>query len=156
MKNKTALYVFGFAVVVGLVMNGKSIAYRAALATKGAKYMPLFDAAEKQYKIPAGLLARVAYQESSFNPDAKSPVGAVGLMQIVPKYHPDVNALDPVEAIPYAALYLRQLFDQFGNWKLALAAYNWGPGNLKKHGFDKRPEETRNYVADISRDVLLV
>lgn len=123
---------------------------------------PTFDQASATYGLPENLLARVAYQESHFRQDiisgkTVSSAGAVGIMQLVPKWHPNVNPLDPFDAIPYAARYLRQLFNQFGSWELALAAYNWGPGNLKKDLTGKAwPQETINYVNDIAGDVGLL
>lgn len=126
------------------------------------KFVPYFDAAEAQYNIPKGTLSRVAMQESSFRPDVisgavNSPAGAVGLMQIVPRWHPNVDPTDPIASINYAASYLAKLHGQFGTWKLALAAYNWGPGNLRKYlnnpGGVTMPVETANYIRQISADV---
>ncbi len=119
----------------------------------GKQYAGQFAAAESRYGLPRNILARMAQQESSYNPAAKSRAGAVGLMQIVPKWHPTVNANDPAASIDYAGRYLRSLYLQLGTWPLALAAYNWGIGNLKAKGIAAAPLETRNYVAAISHDV---
>lgn len=118
-------------------------------------WLPVFQQAEGRYQLPEGLLVRVAQQESGFDPQAyNKSSGASGMMQIVPKWHPDIkNPYDPVYAIPYAAMYLRQLYNQFGSWRLALAAYNWGPGNLKNKGIAAAPLETRNYMAQILADL---
>ena len=129
--------------------------------SSGEKYRPLFDAAETKYGIPHGLLFRQAYQESRFRDDiitgkVRSSAGAVGIMQIIPRWHPEigeVGALDPTKAVPYAAKYLSQLKKQFGSWELALAAYNWGPGNVSKYSADRWPLETRNYVSQITADI---
>lgn len=126
-----------------------------------ANYLYFLNDASKQYSLPENLLARVAMQESSFNPkiisgEIKSPAGAVGLMQIVPKWHPNVNPTDPVASIYYAAKFLRDLYKQFGNWKDALSAYNWGSGNLTKfkNGQIKTmPRETINYYTKILGDL---
>lgn len=125
-----------------------------------APYLPALTAAEVAQGIPAGLLVRLAYQESRFRPEIisgalQSRAGAIGIMQIIPRFHPGVNPLDPAQAIPYAARYLRQQFDRFGSWELALAAYNWGPGNVAEWqaGRASPPLETRNYVAQITQDV---
>lgn len=138
-----------------------------AIPNSGYKYAPVFAEAERQYNIPPNLLARVAYQESRFRPDiitgqTQSPAGAQGIMQIVPRWHPDAEPLNPTKAIPYAANYLRQLKNQFGTWEKALAAYNWGPGNLQK-AINKEPtswkqflpKETRDYIGQISSDIQL-
>lgn len=115
---------------------------------------------EKYYKIPNNLLLRLIQQESHFRPDiiegrTVSGAGAVGIAQIVPKWHPKVDPLDPVASIKYAGMYLKSLYNMFGKWDLALRGYNWGPGNVSEwlKGNKTEPTETRNYVADISRDV---
>jgi soluble lytic murein transglycosylase-like protein len=123
---------------------------------------PLFASATRAYGLPRRLLEAVGYRESRFRPEIisgalPSSAGAIGVMQIVPKWHPSIGeagARDPARAIPYAAKYLRELYGQFGTWPLALAAYNWGPGNLQKHlaagkGPELWPAETRTYVAEI-------
>jgi soluble lytic murein transglycosylase-like protein len=130
-----------------------------------AALVPVFANAAALYSLPSGLLEAVAYRESRFRADiisgaTISSAGAVGIMQIVPRWHPDIGdagARDPLQAIPYAASYLRELFDRFGNWRLALAAYNWGPGNQEKDLVDgiignEWPAETRTYVAEISKN----
>ena len=77
-------------------------------------------------------------------------------MQIVPRWHPNVDPLDPTDAIWYAARYLRNLYDRMGHsWKMALAAYNWGPGNVSRNEISDWPTETKNYVRQISADVPL-
>lgn len=120
---------------------------------------PLLDA-EKKYSLPAGLLTRMAEIESGFRTDiisgaTTSSAGAVGLMQIVPKWHPGVNAFDPLESIDYAGRYVRNLYDQLGTWVEAVAAYNWGIGNVKNYGLESMPAETRNYVQKITNTVNL-
>ena len=126
-----------------------------ATPTRGLPYESLFDSATRQYGLPDGLLSRVAYQESRYDPNAYNPVsGASGIMQIVPKWHPEVdNPFDPEEAIPYAAKYLRQLFDRFGTWELALAGYKAGPGNGGKYGGIPPFPETQQYVQNVMADV---
>lgn len=124
-------------------------------------YLPVIEATEKQYQIPKNLLLRLIQQESAFRLDVItgktiSSAGATGIAQIVPKWHPNVNPLDPIASIKYAGYYLKSLFNQFGTWTEALAAYNWGPGNVKKWlagQISKQPKETINYVAEITRDV---
>jgi soluble lytic murein transglycosylase-like protein len=109
---------------------------------------------ELKYNMPKGLLTYVAYLESNFNPNAVSHKGAVGIMQIVPRWHPEVNARDPYDAIPYSAKYLTYLKKRFGSWELALAAWNWGEGNMSKYSFYDAPRETRNFVKKIIAKVL--
>ena len=126
-----------------------------------APYLAMFAAAEAANGIPHNLLVRVAKQESNFDPRAHNAgSNASGMMQIVPYWHPGIDPYNVAEAIPYAGRYLAQMQRQFGTWSRALAAYNWGPGNLEKHlaraAGDWRegmPRETRNYVAQITADV---
>lgn len=131
-------------------------------ARNAEKYLPLLNATEVKYGIPRDLLARVAYQESRFRDDIvngtlASPAGALGIMQIVPKWHPDVNPLNVPAAIDYAGKYLASLKKQFGTWDAALGAYNWGPGNMSKYlaGSATMPTETKKYITDIAKDVLI-
>ena len=123
------------------------------LSRRREVYRPLFDEATKRYGLPAGLLARVGEVESSLNPLARSSAGAVGIMQIVPRWHPalgEAGALDPSQAIPYAAKILRQWAIEFGSWTLALAAYNAGPGAVRQYGNTVPPfAETRSYIEKI-------
>jgi len=119
-----------------------------------ADYGDDIRAAEDEQGIPRNMLARLLYRESGFRPEVisgeiKSPAGAVGIAQIIPRYHPKVDPTDAVASIWYAAYYLKTLKDQFGTWDMALAAYNWGPGNLKQKGYAEAPLETRQYVAYI-------
>ena len=127
------------------------------------KYAPAIAAAEKANGIPAGLLHRQLYQESHFRSDiidgsTASPAGAYGIAQLIPRFYPGVNVLDPVQSINAAAHSMRVYFRQFGSWDLALAAYNWGPGNVARAvsedlPMDQWPQETQTYVAQITSDV---
>lgn len=127
----------------------------------GEKYRGLTDAAEARYGLPHGLIYRQCYQESHFRDDiitgkVRSAAGAVGILQIIPRYHPDIGeagALDPAKAIPYAAKFMSQLKKQFGTWEIALAAYNWGPGNVARTASINWPQETKKYVKEITADV---
>ena len=127
---------------------------------RGAKYKPLLEAAEKRYEIPSGMLARLAWQESRFRDDivfgrTVSSAGAMGIMQIVTRWHPGVDPLNPAQAIDYAGQFLARLYKKFGTWELALKAYNWGEGNLAKWlcGEKIEPLETRLYSAQILSDL---
>ena len=128
------------------------------LTTPGAaQWLPVLNAAEKIQGIPTDLLARQCYEESGFNPEARNPSGAVGIMQLEPMYFPDAGK-NPVNDIATAAAYLAQLHARFTDWQLALAAYDWGPGAVHhwlsaKEAFSAMPAETRNYVTQIVADV---
>ncbi len=130
----------------------------AAAKPENQAYVDAMRAAERINGMPADLLVRVAWQESHFRHDIitgkkTSGAGAVGIMQIVPRWHPDVDPLDPFASIAYAGKYLAALYRQTGSWPDALAAYNWGIGNLQQYGIARAPAETREYVASISADV---
>lgn len=117
-------------------------------------YVPYLNQIEQQYGLPQNLLAAVAFQESSFNPTATNPSGATGMFQLMPQYFPGAGNSWQADAAT-AAKYLVQLYNQFGDWQSALAAYNWGPGNLSKlyasgGGYSGLPAETQNYVASIT------
>jgi len=115
-------------------------------------YAATFDSAAARTGVPASLLAAVAKQESGFDPTAVSPVGAEGLMQLMPGTAKSLGVTDPMnptQAINGAADYLRTLINQFGSTQLALAAYNAGPGAvLKYHGVPPYPE-TQSYVRNV-------
>lgn len=114
--------------------------------------------AEQAHGLPAGLLGRLLYQESHYRTDiitgkVKSKVGAVGIAQFMPATAAEmkVNPLDPIASINGAARYLAILNKKFGNWRVTLAAYNFGQGNISRGKV--WPMETQAYVNDIARDV---
>lgn len=102
------------------------------------------------------LVRAVVQVESAYNPLARSPKGALGLMQLMPETIRAFgvrNAFNPAENVRAGVAYLRQLLDRYqNNEELALAAYNAGPGAVDKHGQTVPPyAETRNYVAQINQ-----
>lgn len=124
------------------------------------KYMAAIRAAESKYGLPVNMLARLLNQESRFRDDiitgkTKSPAGALGIAQFMPTTARElgINPLNPDQAIEAAGRYLSGLYKRFGNWQEALAAYNWGQGNVAKKGLDKAPAETRNYFSQILADL---
>jgi len=110
---------------------------------------------ENKYNMPKGILQNIAYHESRYNPNAVSHAGAVGIMQIHPKWHKTVNPYNPYESIKYGAKYLDSLYKRFGSWDMALAAWNWGQGNLSKYTYHKAPLETRNFVKNVMTGVVV-
>jgi cell wall-associated NlpC family hydrolase len=115
----------------------------------GTPYASLFVTAGSKYGIPAALLAAVARHESGFNPSARSSAGAVGMMQFMPGTAASlgVNPLDPASSVDGAARYLAGLYNQFGSWDLALAAYNAGPGSVRNAG--GVPSYAQGYVSAV-------
>lgn len=109
------------------------------------------DAAARKYGVPPSLFRRLIQQESGWNPDARNPSGATGLVQIHLPSHPDISeaqARDPAFALGWGARYLATQKARFGRWDLALAAYNAGPGNVESGKWKSFPETT-NYVRKI-------
>ncbi len=132
------------------------------IPAKARPYMRLFRSAETKYSLPTNLLVRMAQQESYFNPQATNSSGEQGIMQIIPRWHPGIaDPFNPSEAIPYAASYIKQMYDRFGRWDYAIMGYNMGPTAIarwSKSGANanKLPDVTKRYLRDVSKDVRLV
>ena len=138
----------------------------AVLLGRGNFYNPIFEEALESYQVPLEL-KYLPIIESALNPTAVSRAGAVGLWQFMittgKQYGLEVTSLiderrDPIKASYAAARYLRDLYDIFGDWSLAVAGYNCGPNNItkaiKRAGgikdywqiYPYLPAETRGYV----------
>lgn len=138
----------------------------ARLHCRANYYFPLFMDVFGKYNIPYEL-CYLAIIESALNPMAQSPMGAAGIWQFMPStgklYGLEINSLiderrDPHRATEAACSFLTNLYTTFGDWNLAIAAYNCGPGNVNKaiqRSGGKRdfwsiypylPHETRNYL----------
>jgi soluble lytic murein transglycosylase-like protein len=111
--------------------------------------------AARTYRLDPRMIRAVMQAESAFNPLAVSPVGALGLMQLMPAVAAELGATDPMDPrqnIMAGSRYLRQLLDAHrGNVRLALASYNAGPGNVAKYGTIPPFKETQNYVKKITK-----
>lgn len=118
------------------------------------KFKPLIESKAKKYGLDPNLLAGLLKQESNYNPYAVSHCGAMGLGQLMPETARSLGVKDPFNAsqnVEGAAKYLRQMLDTFGGDKnKALAAYNAGPGAVKKYGGIPPYSETQNYVRAIN------
>jgi len=138
----------------------------ARLQRKAAYYFPLFYDALGRHELPYEL-CYLPVIESALNPMAHSRAGAAGLWQFMPStgrlYGLEVNSLvdermDPIKSTEAACMFLKSLYNMFGDWNLAIAAYNCGPGNVNKaiHRADGKrdfwsiypflPQETRGYL----------
>jgi soluble lytic murein transglycosylase-like protein len=99
------------------------------------------------------MLRAVAWTESRFDVNATSGVGAMGLMQLMPETAESLGVTDPYDPVQNArggAKMLRSLLKEFGDWYLALGAYDWGPGNVGKHPDPQDwPAETQAYVPKV-------
>jgi soluble lytic murein transglycosylase-like protein len=103
--------------------------------------------------VPIELLRAVALVESAYNPRAVSRAGAMGLMQLMPSTARRYNVTDPYDPRQSAlggARVLKNLYERYNNWTQALAAYNWGPGNVrKKPKYQQWPPKVRRYIAKV-------
>jgi hypothetical protein len=102
--------------------------------------------------VDPALALRVARQESGFRSDARSPKGAVGPMQLLPSTAADlgVDPTDPAQNVKGGVAYLKRQMDTFGDPALAAAAYNAGPGAVRKYGGVPPFAETKNYVSAVA------
>ena len=139
-----------FASVMQNVQKQKSVPAGAA------KYDAIFEEASRTYGVSKSLLIAVAKAESNFNPNDVSHAGASGIMQLMPGTAKSLgvkNVFDPYENIMGGAKLLRDNIRSFGSVPLALAAYNAGPGAVKKYNGVPPYKETQNYVKKIMADL---
>jgi len=129
-------------------------AHNAAFQAKYEPFEEMVLACAQKYKLPAALLKAVMQVESAFEPQALSPKGAMGLMQLMPGTAQQLGVENPWDAranIEGGARYLRMLANAFdGNMLQALAAYNAGPNAVRKYGGLVPPyTETQLYVRKV-------
>lgn len=124
-----------------------------SVTSPSKNYKDMIKQAAEKFELPERLISSIIQHESNFNSDAVSHAGAEGLMQLMPgtaKFLGVKNSFDPEQNITGGARYLRQMLNQFnGNIEHALAAYNAGPGNVRKHGGVPPFKETQNYVQKV-------
>ena len=140
--------------------------YMKMVLARKEQYFPMYEETMKDYGMPVEI-QHLSIIESGLDPKIKSHMGAMGLWQFMPatgreygmEVNPDIDdRMDPEKSTKAAAKYLKVLYKMFGNWEVALAAYNCGPGNVRKairHSggkntfwgiYDYLPKETRSYV----------
>jgi soluble lytic murein transglycosylase-like protein len=110
---------------------------------------PYADSVADRYGIPREYFSGFIGAESGWNTEARSDKGALGIVQIIPKYHPDVNPYDPYESIDYAGATIAGYFEKFGSWREAFAAWNAGVSSVEKYQGVPPYRETQNFVDKI-------
>ena len=121
---------------------------------RARQYEPIIQKASQTYDVDPALIRAVIRAESNFKTESTSPKGAMGLMQIMPGTAKDLgirDAYDPQQNIMGGTRYLKSLLDRYGgDVPTALAAYNWGMGNVERRP-EKLPRETRVYISRIQQ-----
>src|SRR6202790_4287123 len=132
---------------------GSGAAPAAAEPVPPAQIDALVEQNARTWQVDPALIKAVIANESGFNANATSKVGAQGLMQLMPGTAASLgvrDAYDPAQNVAGGTHYLRGLLDRFGGDKrLAIAAYNAGPGAVEKYGGVPPYAETRNYVQNV-------
>ena len=174
----TVLIVLVVAILFGFIFDFAMIFVEKRIYPKPEEYIPFVEKYAEEYGVPTDLVYAVIKTESGFDSSAVSSKGAIGLMQMMPatfewltddilREHLGIGMLyDPETNIKYGTYYLSRLYNRFGDWDTALAAYNGGEGNIsewlkdKKYSddgiklkTDKIPDEfseTKNYVKKVN------
>ncbi|HCK0302198.1 TPA: lytic transglycosylase domain-containing protein [Listeria innocua] len=134
------------AATTGELTNWNNYQIKPISAENEGKYSDLIKTAATKYGVPEALIKRVIQVESNFNPNVVSSAGATGLMQLM--Y--GSNRTDPATNIDAGTKQLAGYIKKYdGDLKLALAAYNAGPGNVRKYGGVPPFKETQNYLTKI-------
>ncbi len=116
----------------------------------------LIDQVAEQVSLAPELIRSVVSVESNFQVQAVSSAGAQGLKQLMPETAQELgveDSFDPQQNLLGGSRYLKQLLDKYnGDLDKALAAYNWGQGNVDRKGLEQMPRETRNYLTKVKGD----
>ncbi len=117
----------------------------------------MIDQVAKKVNLAPELIHSVVSAESAYDPAAVSQVGAQGLMQLMPETADELgvqDSFDPMQNLLGGSRYLKQLMVKYaGDLDSALAAYNWGQGNVDRKGLEQMPQETRNYLAKVKSNL---
>ncbi|EHZ2232655.1 lytic transglycosylase domain-containing protein [Listeria monocytogenes] len=134
------------AAPTGELTNWNNYQIKPISAENEGKYSDLIKTAAAKYGVPEALIKRVIQVESNYNPNVVSSAGATGLMQLMA----GSNRTDPATNIDAGTKELAGYIKKYdGDLRLALAAYNAGPGNVRKYGGVPPFKETQNYLKKI-------
>lgn len=175
----TVLVVLIISIIFGFLFDIAMMFVEKRIYPIPEEYVPYVEKYAEEYGVPVNLIYAVIKTESGFDSSAVSRKGAIGLMQIMPttfkwltddivrEYLGSGMLYDPETNIKYGTYYLSRLYNKFGDWDTALAAYNGGEGNVSewlsnkkysddgvKLNTDKIPDEfseTRNYVKKVNK-----
>ena len=120
--------------------------------TTPKSFTSAFDQTAAKHGLDPALVQAVIQTESDGNPQAVSPAGAMGLMQLMPETAKDLgvqNPFDPQQNVAGGTRYLKEMLDKFGNLPEALAAYNAGPHAVERYGGIPPYPETQHYVKHV-------
>lgn len=171
----TAVIIFVIALSVSLGYAYDRISTWFEKRAHPLGYSEIVEKYSKEYNVPKEMVYGVIKAESSFRSDAVSVAGAVGLMQITEATFDWISAklgekvskgllYDPDTNIRYGTYYLNYLYNEFGSWDIALAAYNAGPGRVKNNWLGNPEyikdneivyipiEETRTYIQRVNKN----
>lgn len=154
-RNKTnygliVLVVLIISILLGFLFDIIFTAIEKRIYQKPDEYAPFVEKYSAEYGVPENLIYAVIKTESSFDSSATSSKGAIGLMQLMPstfewlakdilREHLSAGMLyDPETNIKYGTYYISRLYNRFGDWDTALAAYNGGEGNVSEWLADTR------------------
>ena len=139
-----------------VVTDDSDLVYKTVpkVEKKQVNISPIIEKYAAQYKLDPWLIRGVIQVESNFQPTAVSPVGAGGLMQLMPgtaSYLGCRDRFDVDQNIAAGSRYLRMMYDRFGSEDLMIAAYNAGPGNVERYGGIPPFAETQRYVVKVRK-----
>lgn len=143
------------SISTGQTVLGQTVLGVPSSAAGDVPFAAEFNAAGQRYGVPSNLLAAVGWVESRYQPDAVSPAGAIGVMQLMPFVAEElgVDATAPASAIDGAARLLASHYSRFGSWDLAIAAYHSGGGAVSRAGNAIPTPRAAEYVRRVTERI---
>jgi soluble lytic murein transglycosylase-like protein len=137
-------------IIAGLIVGALLAKRKPKHPVPPANILQALTQAAKNTGVPLEILIGVAHTESRYDPNAVSPVGAQGLMQLMPATATNLgvtNPFDPYQSALGGARYLKKYYQVYGDWGTTLASYNWGPGNVNSG--KPWPTSVQTYVKNV-------